>query len=151
MILLLSRRKYRYRSDSRTGEGRGGGRGGIGERSLSPLSNFNYLKQETHHRDDRWWRVAVPQSARLLVRRGVEIVLSLLHGVLLMQRLLRLLLMLLLQAANAGLRTAKTGRCAVRGADLPCNLPIALRNTDIVRLITLANASIIIFSVEIKR
>jgi len=77
----------------------------------------------------------------LLVRRGVEIVLGLLHGVRLMQRLLCLLLMLLLQAANTGLRTAKTGRCAIRGADLPCNLPIALRNTDnVIRLTTLATA-----------
>lgn len=89
--------------------------------------NMNDL--ETYHRDDRWWRIAVSESARLLVRRGIEIVLGLLHGIWLMQRLLRLLLVLLLQTANTTLRTAETSWCAIRCADLPCDLPVTLQQT----------------------
>jgi len=82
-----------------------------------------------YHRHYRWWRIAVPQGARLLIGRGIKIVLGLLHGIWLMQRLLRLLLMLLLQTAYASLRTAETSWCAIRRANLPCDLSVTLQQT----------------------
>lgn len=103
---------------------------GVGQKSARIVRIDN--QHETHHRDDRWWWVSVSQGARLLVRRRVEIVLGLLHGIGLMQRLLRLLLVLLLQATDTSLWTAKTSWCAVRRADLPCDLSVTLL-TNVIR------------------
>lgn len=84
---------------------------------------------ETYHRDDRRRRISVPQGASLLIRRGIQAVLGLLHGICLMDRLLGLLLRLLLvllQPAYTSLWTAQACRCAVRCADLPGDLSITL-------------------------
>lgn len=85
----------------------------------------------THHGDNRWCRIPVPNCSGLLYNRGRKTVLDLLHGVNVEGLLLRmLLLLLLLQTADSCLRTAQSNRWGIWCADLARDLSVTLQSRN---------------------